>query len=1022
MVSNNMGRTELLVMVVAMATLPLVISQKTEYFMDNRDDCGKIGAYTISDTQKVTLHAKTEGGSGQVGCSLNFMAAQTDSKLSVEFSSIVISDCSVSLQISGGASLKSYTCGAGYPSTYYTLGRTLGITLYVPSPDKQNFDFTLLVVPIPKDRYPAPSDSNPAAVGLVIGIVGGVFGLIFIVSCVGICCFRKYRARGSARSPFNHDKPRIDENNSVSVGYTNESMNGSPYAKKKLLSQSDSSGDDKLDLQRPRTLNLRGNNNKSRGDNFDNRTKGDNNRNGLGRTTYVPPPAPPPPPPNYSGGSSDDNSQDVFGSQERGIDVVTRPKNDMLGALKNNPKFRNSFKSNEKDANERAQRISSSSSLERFGPAPSPPGDGSNRPSLPPVPKSPKGKKSKHAGINRAPRPTSLSENEVKKLEKGFPRDGQDPDIRVLRDDHSTSSSSEVVAINVKADQKRKADTVHALKPDRGNRGKKKQTKSVSSALDPEPKPSPRMPRDRVQSTDDELGRPRGQVERLMAQERDLGLPFEKMGSGRYSKGKGRKSPRPGKGSGRGFSHRRGRSADRLDSRPTTPTSAFGSMEDLDSIPRLQRYGSKNSLYSSRSSLYDRRRQRKNSTGSYVSYRDDISVGRYSDSDEDFDGYEKPLSRKDRERLYRSENDLGRRPKEAGTQTLRETATQTGEGVAVVVQNKMLVKKKKPSKSVSSSGTQTVKKSKSKSIDNLAEEKGYHSDKEKKRKNKRSKSMNSLENAVDETDSSEKKEKPKVRPKPRPRKSTSADTMLEEKKIASQENLAADPNANPYYPGSEGFVPQQPYYPSQGYQGMPPPAGYPGQAGNFPGQAGNYPIQPGNFPGQQGVPMQGQYPQYPGQANSGYPNFQPNQPQQQAHNGLLSNVPAAQVPKQRNKSNWEMLCEITDSHRERDDITETGSVASSVFTNNPASLPNYGNPPTYQQFHNYPPPPKHMLHSNSVPDYENAAYRALNYENADVRAQNGIIHTSSSWDALKAATNPKAGKLDGKQQSSESEV
>ncbi|WAR26412.1 hypothetical protein MAR_012116 [Mya arenaria] len=723
-------------------------------------------------------------------------------------------------------------------------------------------------------------------------------------------------------------------------------MNGSPYAKKKLLSQSDSSGDDKLDLQRPRTLNLRGNNNKSRGDNFDNRTKGDNNRNGLGRTTYVPPPAPPPPPPNYSGGSSDDNSQDVFGSQERGIDVVTRPKNDMLGALKNNPKFRNSFKSNEKDANERAQRISSSSSLERFGPAPSPPGDGSNRPSLPPVPKSPKGKKSKHAGINRAPRPTSLSENEVKKLEKGFPRDGQDPDIRVLRDDHSTSSSSEVVAINVKADQKRKADTVHALKPDRGNRGKKKQTKSVSSALDPEPKPSPRMPRDRVQSTDDELGRPRG----------------------------------------------------------------------------LQRYGSKNSLYSSRSSLYDRRRQRKNSTGSYVSYRDDISVGRYSDSDEDFDGYEKPLSRKDRERLYRSENDLGRRPKEAGTQTLRETATQTGEGVAVVVQNKMLVKKKKPSKSVSSSGTQTVKKSKSKSIDNLAEEKGYHSDKEKKRKNKRSKSMNSLENAVDETDSSEKKEKPKVRPKPRPRKSTSADTMLEEKKIASQENLAADPNANPYYPGSEGFVPQQPYYPSQGYQGMPPPAGYPGQAGNFPGQAGNYPIQPGNFPGQQGVPMQGQYPQYPGQANSGYPNFQPNQPQQQAHNGLLSNVPAAQVPKQRNKSNWEMLCEITDSHRERDDITETGSVASSVFTNNPASLPNYGNPPTYQQFHNYPPPPKHMLHSNSVPDYENAAYRALNYENADVRAQNGIIHTSSSWDALKAATNPKAGKLDGKQQSSESEV
>ncbi|XP_045178611.1 uncharacterized protein LOC123538515 [Mercenaria mercenaria] len=36
---------------------------------------------------------------------------------------------------------------------------------------------------------------DPAAVGLVIGIIGSIFGVKFIAPCVGICCFRKYRAR-----------------------------------------------------------------------------------------------------------------------------------------------------------------------------------------------------------------------------------------------------------------------------------------------------------------------------------------------------------------------------------------------------------------------------------------------------------------------------------------------------------------------------------------------------------------------------------------------------------------------------------------------------------------------------------------------------------------------------------------------------------------------------------------------------------------------------------------------------------
>ena len=226
----------------------------------------------------------------------------------------------------------------------------------------------------------------------------------------------------------------------------------------------------------------------------------------------------------------------------------------------------------------------------------------------------------------------------------------------------------------------------------------------------------------------------------------------------------------------------------------------------------LKRSTSKTSLYSSRSSLYDRRRRRKGSNCSYAEsvashVRDDMSIGRhtrgYDDefySDEsDFDGYEKPLSRRDRDRMYRSENDLGRRVKEIATQTLRETATQTGIEEPVTFESKRLVKKKHRSKSLSSSGTQTAKKEKKKKtkstekLDEVGKEKG-------KTGTKRSKS-------VPDMLQTEEIEKPKPKPKPRPRKSASSASHLDEAvNSGSKENLA-DPK-NPYYPQSEGFVPQ----------------------------------------------------------------------------------------------------------------------------------------------------------------------------------------------------------------------
>ena len=413
----------------------------------------------------------------------------------------------------------------------------------------------------------------------------------------------------------------------------------------------------------------------------------------------------------------------------------------------------------------------------------------------------------------------------------------------------------------------------------------------------------------------------------------------------------------------------------------------------------LVRSSSKTSLYASRTSLYDRRGKRRQ--GSYsesiASTRDDMEVMRhssgyhyYSDED-DYDGYERPLSRRDRDRIYKSETDIGRHLKETSTQTLRETATQTGPNETVDVKSKIILKKKKRSRSTSSSGTQTKKhkngKSKARGSDSDAElktkikntesdtevkTKGKKSDTDtkkskglrhvssdseiKRKRTKRSKSVDEIEI---------KEEKPK--PKPKPRKSTSADTHLDDNvhRSASVGNLVGQ-NQNYSVPQSEGFVPQTmypgQYYPQPGYP-MPPPPGYPG----YPPQGQRMPFPPA-------------------------PAVQP-----VASNG-------------RKKSNWEMLCELTENGGPHDDVTETGSVASSVFTNNPNSIPDYGIQHANQGFY---PPSGFQQYGYQQPQQPN--YRPVpvpaGYQGGAPGMQPGVpqnktLNKQSSWDALKEVTNP----------------
>lgn len=970
------------------------------FWMDRKQDCAQ-PLVEIGRDELITVYAKSgDSLSSQGSCSINFRALDTDAKVEVDFVTFSIQAQGIKMYVigDGSGSTKTYQEGDS-PETFFSTGRAVTITLHKQDIMASAYNFQLRIKATRDVIYPPPNDNNPMAVGLVIGIVGSVFAVIFIVTCLGVCCFRKYRVRGSSgKSPYLYDpdsKANLEENSShASTGYTNNGVKaGSPASRKKLLHHSSDSSDKSEPDRNARQykLNLHRNNNRAPQAQGNNRSV----------------PAPPPPPDlksfemspksgnvidDRNGRGRDDREDNVFKFDnkdthklvnERNVDSAPRPKNPVLNALNSNPKFRNSMAANDRDAEERAKRISSGSSLEGLGLAPTPPSSQdelSRPPKLPAVPKVKQSPKSKHAVIKRAPRPNSVSSDELVKIERGASKPDAERGRRNVQDD-SSSSQSEVISINQGDTAKKKFDTTHSLKPDRKSRGRKKQTQSVSSTLDPEP-----ISKQRDEFEREVRPNPRTQRDRILNEE------FEKTGSGRYSKRSNRSTPRSSAGkAGKGFSHRRGRSVDQLDSRPTTPTSAYGSME---SLPPLVRSSSKTSLYASRTSLYDRRGRRRQ--GSYsesiASTRDDISVMRHSRgydeyySDDDFDGYEKPLSRRDRERIYKSETDIGKNLKEISTQTLRETATQTGLNETVEVKTKFVMKKKKRSKSLSSSGTQTKKskhgrrksrgsesdtelKNKSEKVDNGKDtnktsksSKGVESDTEHKvKKTKRSKSVDELTAMA---------EKPK--PKPKPRKSTGADTHLDDKvqKSASMENLIG---SNPKFsiPQSDGFAAQGmypgQYYPQMGYPMVPPP-GYPGQPG-FPPQ---------------GQPIQNPYPQ------PGYVRLPP---------------PAAQQPviNSRKKSNWEMLCDLTDSGYQRDDVTETGSVASSVFTNNPHSVQGYGLPPANQGF--YAPPAGYPQQYN----YQQQPQNFTNQTPAQVSQQpEKPLNKQSSWDALRGVSaSPK---------------
>ncbi|KAL8612752.1 hypothetical protein ACOMHN_033751 [Nucella lapillus] len=433
------------------------------------------------------------------------------------------------------------------------------------------------------------------------------------------------------------------------------------------------------------------------------------------------------------------------------------PKSPILTALKSNLRFRASFHAAEQEAEDRARKIggggrddaandSDVSMTEtwnttfdtNFDDDPRPPaGSFIKPPTLAPVPMSPREpvvRRENVASIRRAPRPSSSSseveQGEGRMQQRGVSRNPPPPSpgeivpIRV-QDPHSPSIKRKANAQRNSPHPTQDGSVQDPSSADSQNSEpppplpKPKPKKSTPNK--PKPEKNPKKPKKPVEPADEAGSRPREGKGKPKEGRTEYEGRFKKSDSVRKSKSK---SPRLGR------SRSTGTVLEDTDSvgQPTTPRGnravpqvTADDYEDSDAESNynpLRRTGSKNSLYTSRSSLYARRR-RKNSLGESV----------YSLAFDDLDSErpkrdsfkERSLSRRDRG--FRSLGDL--------EMELRDQETRsTQAGLANMSPGKKTVAKKSKPRSVSSS--QTSKSKQPRNLDSSSSSSGVTKPRERK--------------------------------------------------------------------------------------------------------------------------------------------------------------------------------------------------------------------------------------------------------------------------------------------------
>uniref|UniRef100_A0A2C9KZD9 Ig-like domain-containing protein n=1 Tax=Biomphalaria glabrata TaxID=6526 RepID=A0A2C9KZD9_BIOGL len=600
---------------------------KNEYYMDLRADCLSTGFLDVPRDQTVYVNARSTGtvNNQQLTCYLQFNP-QTDGdtlKMWVESGSY-ISDCDVSLEMSMNDEKYIYGCQSSQNSlpNYQTINGKGTLRLIRKSYGDLDFGFKIGIKATKSMAAVTPGDSSSGNVGMIVGIVVGIIVAIVIATVICVCCYRK-RHNNDTKNGGLLSKNALSASSTCTFDNTGAKNGGLefPGSDRKLLGKDgiDYENEDRL---KPKSAlerfgpsppkNQKASENVSEVKrrepelrqipvptarvipNVSQRNKNES----QGKNANIP--APPPIEALLSRQSSTvtSSSETIGERNERNGgspgDRNSQGNNTIFAALRNNPKFRKSFRENEADAEDRAQRISSYTSTSSMA-------SDTSKPQLPLLP-----------STNSASLASSEDRDKDPKRRQHNERQGR----KKSKDDFS--SESEVSEIYKDIRSKNRGNTV-----DREDKRKQK----------PEEPSASEEKRDR-----------------------DYERKFVKSTGVRKSKGKGVHRMNRSKSTGSALEELESNYSQSKSAGSVKSLNLNFIDEDIDLDSNLQpfkRAGSKQSLYASRSSLYGRRR--KNSMGETISlssYMYDDVESRMSDFDR------ASISTKDKARMFKSTGDL----------------------------------------------------------------------------------------------------------------------------------------------------------------------------------------------------------------------------------------------------------------------------------------------------------------------------------------------------------------------------
>ncbi|XP_046583054.1 uncharacterized protein LOC124290393 [Haliotis rubra] len=218
-------------------------SARSSYTMDKSADCSFAGFLDVETDTTVQIIGKTSGASSSVmACTLQFRVADDRDHFDLSIGNFQMDDCDVVLFVSlEGTSTgsSSYTCGTPQPGSMMSSTGRATLRLERRNINSNNYAFTLNLraYKLSAEQGYNENDSSPMAVGMVVGIVGGIVVFLVFLAILVVCCYRRKRQIEREEEY----KQNLENHSNTTYGYDNDARNGdttyndTPGSNKKLL-------------------------------------------------------------------------------------------------------------------------------------------------------------------------------------------------------------------------------------------------------------------------------------------------------------------------------------------------------------------------------------------------------------------------------------------------------------------------------------------------------------------------------------------------------------------------------------------------------------------------------------------------------------------------------------------------------------------------------------------------------------------------------------------------------------------